>query len=593
MTSNHIIIVLAAIFLFAISLNVIHFHSFGGGASHHIDPLHETYVISLDDDDANQNGNEETPEVKQETNANASYHDETNVFIQIMNRSIHFQHQCNSLPEHHLGDAKPKTFDTGVPPLPEHGVHKAMKQWLDQENTTGPDGRRDYPMCSLPPTKECSVEQFTIILMSHTVDDDERLKKLRHGISNLASWKNTGEIILVWNNKRSVLEECTKEECDRINTWNSEKDHKLRIFWALEQGMGNNLLNRYHPSIQPQHEAIVYFDDDGPFHREISMDVGFELWKYNADVQIGSMARNIRFPSTRMDDLQNKASDLAANLYQEDRWETHVHPYDTATINEKVHEEDAEYPKFTPICHDQTGDVVQYNYYVFPHWKAHMTLPSGSILHRNYLCFVWHPAFEELREYILNHPTHPDDMTISTLVSHLTGKPLRTFPRNVKNDGTWRNDQRRRLDESSQQEIEEEDAVADAFENDGNYVSELMPIDDDEWRKDLEDAVVDDVENDGNYDSEIMSIGNGVQSHRRLLWQQQDWGNMREEAIGSLVGYFGSINPGSVGWCAGTEYQEPANGKGNMRFKCLNDKMPEVSKIPWMNKGNPAYDECH
>jgi hypothetical protein len=342
MASNHIMLVLAAIFLFAISLNVIHFHSFGGGASHYIELLHETYVLSLTDDDINQNVNEKTVsqpanadkegslsgndtnddddanqndpdgtlKVKQETNANTSYHDESNVFLQIMNRSIHFQDHCNSLPEHHLGNAKPKAFDTGVPPLPEHGVHKAMKQWLDRENT-GSNERGDYPICSLPPRKECSVDQFTIILMSHTVDDNERLQKLRHGISNLSSWKNTGEIILVWNNKRSVLEECTKEECLRINTWNSDKDHKLRIFWALEQGMGNNLLNRYHPSIQPQHEAIVYFDDDGPFHREIAMDIGFELWKYNSDVQIGKIIgdrlKGLELNTIFCDTLTNKS----------------------------------------------------------------------------------------------------------------------------------------------------------------------------------------------------------------------------------------------------------------------------------------------
>jgi len=311
-------LVLAAIFLFVISLSAIHFHAYGAGASFHTDPIHETYILSFDDDDAdrksiasNLSGNSskeqevKADEVDNDTNddddanshgaatantnnANAvtSYRDEANVFLQIMNRSMNFQNECNSLSEHHLGEAKPKEFDTGVPPLPEHGVHIAMKTWLDQE-ATGSNNRGEYPMCSLPPTKECSVEQFTVILMSHTVEDDERLNKLRQGISGLSKWKNTGEIILVWNNQRSVLEDCTKEHCGRINKWNADDKHKLRIFWALEEGMGNNLLNRYHPSIQPQHEAIVYFDDDGPFHREIAMDVGFELWKFNADVQIG------------------------------------------------------------------------------------------------------------------------------------------------------------------------------------------------------------------------------------------------------------------------------------------------------------------
>jgi hypothetical protein len=75
--------------------------------------------------------------------------------------------------------------------------------------------------------------------------------------------------------------------------------------------MGNNLLNRYHPSIQPQHEAIVYFDDDGPFHREIAMDVGFELWKFNSDVQIGKIIgdrlKGLELNTTFCDTLTNKS----------------------------------------------------------------------------------------------------------------------------------------------------------------------------------------------------------------------------------------------------------------------------------------------
>jgi hypothetical protein len=42
------------------------------------------------------------------------------------------------------------------------------------------------------------------------VDDDVRLKKLRNGIKNLSSWKDTGEIILVWNSAKTVLTECEK-----------------------------------------------------------------------------------------------------------------------------------------------------------------------------------------------------------------------------------------------------------------------------------------------------------------------------------------------------------------------------------------------
>jgi hypothetical protein len=242
-----------------------------------------------------------------------------------------------------------------------------------------------------------------------------------------------------------------------------------------------------------------------------------------------------------MSDLENEAIDLASELYKTNAWQTHVHPYDTGNVLRMMKSSNLDepgYPKFTPICHNQSGDVVEYNYFVFPHFKAHMSLPSGSILHRNYLCFIWHPVFEELRQFILDHPTHPDDMTISTLVSHLSGKPLRTFPRFIK--------------ETKHRKLSERNAE----------------------------------------DSELDEQFNPNQGRRRLLWQQKDWGNMREEAINSIVGYFGSINSGSVGWCVGTEYQQVATGKGNMRFKC-EPEFPSLDQIPWLNPGGLGYDQCN
>jgi len=573
MASNNIILILAGIFFFAISLNVIHFHSFGSGAIHHVDNEEFNLTYGNDDeiedmvrdiiDSANLESTTSAETTISEESSNAvqevvehelgdnmtikkdvvDYRHENNAFQHIMERSAFFSESCQHLPEHHIGEHIVKDFDTGVQPLPEHGVHEAMKSWLDKD-AVGANDRGDYPMCRLPPTKSCDVSKTTVIIMSHTVEDDKRLEKLRHGISNLGSWASTGEIILVWNAPRSVLTSCTKTHCARIVGWDADDSHPLRIFYSLENGLHNNLLNRYHPSLEPKHEAVIYFDDDGPFHSEEAMTVGFELWKFNSDVQIGSMARNIRFPSKRMNGLQNKASDRAAKLYQEDAWQTHVHPYDTTNVQSMMKEhglDEAGYPQFTPICHEQSGDVVEYNFYVFPNFKAHMSLPSGSVLHRNYLCFVWHPAFEELRQFILDHPTHPDDMTISTLVSHLTGKPLRTFPRNIRKPSV---EDKRRL----------------SWQN-----------------EDLDENTMDDVEQ---------------QSRRRLLWQQKDWGNMREEAIDSILNYFGSVNPGSVGWCAGTEYQEVAQGKGNMRYNC-NPEMAQLSQISWMNEGGLGYDECH
>lgn len=638
---HHIIPALAFIVLFAIWSNVLYFYSHGGGSHHHIIEMQqkddsillpkdlllepqkqqkEELLVVQEEVQAvaavrpspsssiqyGQGrsgsdgiiGKEEDPPtpgvvvVNNHANKNISsynYRSETNVFRQVLKRSQHFQYQCQtSLLPHHLGQVQPKDFDTGVPPLPEYGIQKALLQWLEkeqqqQQQEKGQD--RDYPTCQLPPSRECNVQQFTIILMSHTVSDDERLSKLHRGIQTLSSWDITGEIILVWNNLHHVLEEehCPKRQCRDLLSWDQDPHHKLRIFYALEQDgvtLENNLLNRYHPTIQPKHEAVVYFDDDGPFHTRLAMEVGFELWKRNSDVQIGSMARNIRFPSKRMNDLQNVASDLAAKLYMDGDWRLGVHPYDGEEIKlwedhieKEIEDEEKEegqyqshgYPEFTPICQKETGDVVEYNYFVFPNFKAHMSLPSGSILHRDFLCFVWHPAFEELREYILKHPTHPDDMTISTLVSHLTGKALRTFPKTVK---SGRNVAGRRLLETG---LRRNSMVEDERWDEHDHEKEEKSVEENEFRNEKVDI---------NY------------PRRRLLWQQKDWGNMREEAIGSIVGYFGSINPGSVGWCAGTEYQEKAEGRGNMRYNCFNERPPDVSQIPWMNEGGFGHDEC-
>mmetsp|Transcript_3913 Transcript_3913/g.7524 ORF Transcript_3913/g.7524 Transcript_3913/m.7524 type:complete len:659 (+) Transcript_3913:249-2225(+) len=651
---HHIIPALAFIVLFAIWSNVLYFYSHGGGSSHHHmmgvqqttndeyllmtkDLLTQQQMQPLKRQEDERAAQKVTPNMEGDASSTteriidskggillppSSYRSESNVFRQVLKRSQHFQTQCQtSLLPHHLGQIQPKDFDTGVPPLPEYGIQQALSEWLQQleENNNAADSNdpeeetpprknnndNDYPMCQLPPPKECDVHQFTIILMSHTVSDDERLSKLHRGIKTLSSWDITGEIILVWNNLQSVLNQCSKQQCSDLLSWDQDPHHKLRIFYALEQKhvkLENNLLNRYHPIIQPQNEAVVYFDDDGPFHSRLAMEVGFELWKRNSDVQIGSMARNIRFPSKRMDDLQNKASDLAATLYMDRNWRLGVHPYDdeemrrwldlgheTVVVEEAEEEEEEErdsndtyqshgYPKFTPICQNETGDVVEYNYFVFPNFKAHMSLPSGSILHRDFLCFVWHPVFEELRQYILKHPTHPDDMTISTLVSHLTGKALRTFPKTVRNNrkdggGDQREkQQRRRLLQSGLRH---------------EMVRKKSRNEHDDKVVEVEDDLDDENEFLGNDELQLLQS-----RRRRLLWQQKDWGNMREEAIGSIVGYFGSINPGSVGWCAGTHYQEKAEGKGNMRYNCFNEKPPDVSQIPWMNEGGIGYDEC-
>ena len=579
-----LIFTLVGIYIFTIVYNIVHFHSSGLGSEINgdIESVKESYRVKFDDDltaklrasnsdkdplspkkevevftptDNTQEKNDiehlsvdvsETPDNTNKKQLDeSSYRHETNVFKKMLERSSSDAEICSNLHPDHLGEPKEKDFDTGVPPLPENGIHEVLKAWLDGAN----DNRGDYPMCELPPKKSCDVSQYSLILMSHTVDDNKRLGKLKNGIKDFAQRKETAEIILVWNSEKEVLINSDKKDAKLLVEWNNDESHPLRIFFSLENGLENNLLNRYHPMLQPKQPAIMYFDDDGPFYEEGPMHAGFSLWKYNSDVQIGSLTRNIRYPSQRMNDLQNVAIDLAANHYRNNSWQTHVHPYDTKAVNQamtEANESEPGYPPFTPLCRDETGDNVEYNYFVFPNYKAHMSLPSGSLLHRNYLCFVWHPLFSEIRQFILDHPTHPDDMTISTLVSHLSGKPMRTFPRQFQR-------KKRRLGEDVE--------LGDIQEEDSYVISAQR-----------EEVNVD-------------------QKRRKLLWQQKDWGNMREEAINSILGYFGSINPGSVGWCAGTEYEKPAKGKGNMRFNC-EPEFPEPHMIPWLQPGGLGYDEC-
>ena len=218
-SNNNLFLFFVTVFFVAISIDVAFFHTRGSGSFHHVEQDDYELILAGKNDRDIASGNtsaiskHKTAPRRQSGSADAKgdYRHENNAFRKIMERSASFQESCRQLPEHHLGEPPVKAFDTGVPPLPEHGVHEAMKQWLNNEATGANDiVRGDYPMCRLPPSKSCEVEKFTVILMSHTVTDDERLKKLKNGIRGLSHWKNTGEIILVWNSPKSVLVDCEK-----------------------------------------------------------------------------------------------------------------------------------------------------------------------------------------------------------------------------------------------------------------------------------------------------------------------------------------------------------------------------------------------
>ena len=491
------------------------------------------------------------------------------VLQSVLDRAKSSAGSCESLPapegaEKRLPPVVLNASDVGM--LPEFGAIESLSSWLlgsearerssirrekgeaggsegeEEEKWEGEGGR--YPICRLPPPTSCHVTNYTIVLMSHTTD---RLKDLVNHLRELLTRPSASEVVLVWNALKSELE--GHDTGRYLLTWHSDPSHPFRFFFALDEGgLNNDLLNRYHPKIRPKEEAIMYFDDDGPFFSERAMEgAGFELWRRNSDAQIGCFPRNIRMRGDRMKGAQYEATERSIKAA---RGEMAVRGY-----NDLIAAGGAAAPlgaaRFTPTCRDRTRDHLEYNFHDFPQYSGHMLLPSGTLLHRNYLCFIWHPAFEELRDYVRRHPTHCDDQTVSTLVSQLSGRAPTVFPRRVNEN--------------------KEDP-------------------------DLAVMMTAGIERDAKKEKEFAATNKAGRSHRRLLWQQNNWGPMREEAINSVNGYFGSVNPGSVGWCAYGNNTATGGGKFekmNRKKEYLCDpEFPELRMIPWANKGGVGYDVC-
>lgn len=553
---------------------------FGVGGRHHVQ-IKDDDEHTNNNDDINLDDDKVLDEIEKvevvldadESAANQSGHlDEVHAFKTVISRAVANLEVCNSLPKIKGSPTKEVQQITDTPMLAEFGIMNALSEWIGkvegEKNTAGAvaatqqqenDGEEAYPMCHLPPASSCQTKTYSVILMSHATD---RLSKLKGGVVDLSNRDATEEVILVWNSPRSLLESDSGGIGQELLRWDEDPTNKLRIFYALENGLENNLLNRYHPSINPKSEAVMYFDDDGPFFDENAMSkVGFELWRRNSDVQNAAFPRNLRVLSDRMKDMQNQGVDLYLKS--------------VLKVGKEGNIGDEEEVPFTPTCRERTGDIIEYNFFVFPQFGANMALPSGSIIHRNYLCFIWHPAFEELRKYIREHPTHPDDQTVSAIISQLSGKPPRAFPRTIKKEET---------DVKSSLRAAVKAARTKAANNTKRRRLSA-----------LEDEYIDDHDFLEAFEDEQYQLGSQErlhvdQNHRRLLWQQKNWGPMREEAANSLIGYFGSLNGGSVGWCAGTQYQKtrPRSPGG---FSC-EPEFPTLDMIPWIKPGGVGYDIC-
>ena len=137
---------------------------------------------------------------------------------------------------------------------------------------------------------------------------------------------------------------------------------------------------------------------------------GFELWRRNSDVQVGAMMRRIDFSSQRKREEQFKQHQMSIKMAEQES------NFLFADVSSSAQ------PQHIANCQANAGEYVEYNYRETTNpFLAQVALPSGSFVHRDFLCFLWHPALEQIRKYILDHPTHPDDISVSNILSQLTG----------------------------------------------------------------------------------------------------------------------------------------------------------------------------
>lgn len=386
--------------------------------------------------------------------------------------------------------------------------------------------------CQMPPENECAETQLTVVFMAYNPDRlGVTFSEIRKLLSRDAFQNLVKECVLVWNGPRAVDE---SQEGRQLLEF--AKTNPLRVEYPLKMGFPNDLMNRYHPDVvKISTKAILYYDDDGPFYSYKAIESGFELWKRHARAQIGAMSRQINYSPRQLKERRDM----------------------DAEPNDRL---------FVTHC-DNLHDKVEYNYFYFANYDANMVLPSGSMLHSNYLCFLWHPAFDEIRQFVLAHPVHPDDITVSTIVSHLAGRAPRVYSRRLNKQDPAMNAAlgfptkkagRRRLDEKDSDDEEEMEEKKD---------EEILAIAVDESSKPKGAGI-------GGI---CWDCGSGMTEKKKI------WADLRSQAINTLIRYFGSINSGSIGWCAGTQFYMPNKSDG----KCK-PIMARQGWLPWMaDDGTP------
>ena len=381
--------------------------------------------------------------------------------------------------------------------------------------------------CVLPPEVECGESQFTVIFMAH---NPERVSKMLNQIRVFQQDFNglVKEVVVVWNGPSPKVLQTNPLGKQLL------QNPLVRVEYPLEHGFPNDLFNRYHPRLDIKTKAILYYDDDGPFYSYQAIVGGFELWKRNANAQVGAMARKLDFSPRQLTEQEETTGSSSSSVGGGNN---------SPLLRDRF---------FVSHC---PNDQIRYNYNEFAQFGAKMVLPSGSFLHSNYLSCLWHPLFQPLRTYIQEHPVHPDDGTVSMLIAQMSGRAPKVYSRRINNKEPVPSTAavRRRL----LQEWPPEDTTHNAT----LIMSEEIHNNDNHRR--LMDGI--------NWDAP------GAHA------QKMDWGKLRTDVANSLARYFGSVNSGSLGWCYGTKYQHGES--------CQPDQA-KVGMIPWLNPDHTIQTAC-
>jgi hypothetical protein len=481
-------------------------------------------------------------------------------FDSIYQRAWQHMQICTALQPAHPFDTRsilPFYNDT-VASLPSFGIihaiqsyqwnsHKAISSTSTTTTTTAAatptttisaTGRRattvgaaeGWPICAMPPIHECNETQLSVVFMAYNPDRlGITLAEIKRMFDPTVFFHLVKEVILVWNGERHI-----DESQDGQSLLEYASTNPVRIVYPLRMGFPNDLMNRYHPKVvQPTTKALLYYDDDGPFYPYPAILGGFELWKRHSQAQIGAMARQITYSPRQQ---EYKVSILGAETKKKSK------PADNV---------------FVSHC-TNVNDTVDYEYHFFANYDANMVLPSGSMLHSNYLCYLWHPIFDEIRQFVLLHPVHPDDMTVSLIVSQLAGVAPRVYSR--------------RLDRIQPQKV--------------RRLGEMYKYSDDETNL------------DESLDMGIVPLSE-LQRHRSLMFSicwdcgsgmtemKKYWSELRTEAVNALVRYFGSINSGSIGWCSTDSEHYNVDKDG----RCW-PIMAKQGMLPWMNSDGSPKATC-